>query len=70
MWKVLCGHSENPSVRRLGHIAVARISKHITVFAFDLFFSLYILHRYYLLIFIYMLDIVYVLTLVLDQESF
>jgi len=36
VWEVLCGrYSENPSVWRRGHRAVARISKHILLFAID-----------------------------------
>ena len=35
LWKVLCRHSENPSVWRQGYRAVAQTSKHILLFAFD-----------------------------------
>ena len=50
-WKVMCEHSENSSVWRRGRRAAARTSKHISVFAFDLLFSLlYILHCLTLLI--------------------
>jgi len=46
LWKVLCGHSGNPSVWKRGRRVVVRTSKHIPVFVFDLFtFSLfYIFH--------------------------
>ena len=72
LWKVLCGHSENSSVWRRGCRAVVQTSKHILVFALDLFsLSLsYILHYFTLYIFIYMLDIVRVPTLVFNQVSF
>ena len=43
-WKVLCGYNGNSSVWRRGRRAVARTSRHITVFAFDLFSLFYILH--------------------------
>jgi len=65
-------YSWNPSVWMRGRRAVARTSKRILVFVFDLLslnFTLYILHYYYCL-YPYMLDIVYVLTLVFKQESY
>ena len=74
LWKILGGHSENPSVWRLGCRAMTRTSKHIIVFAFGslyllTLYSLYILHYYYFS-YLYMLDIVCVLTLVFNQESY
>jgi len=54
--KVLCGRSGNPSVWRWGRRAVARSSKHISVFVFDPLslnsISLYILCCFTFFIFI------------------
>ena len=74
LWKVLGGHSGNPSVWKRGCRALARTSKHILVFAFgslyiSTFYSLYILHCYSCL-YLYMLDIACVFTLVLNQEGY
>jgi len=73
MWEVLCGrYSENSSMCRQGRRAVARISKHIFVFAIDpLSLTLSLLY----LALIHIAHIIYVwyylcASLVLNQESF